>query len=152
MNLEATIERYCAAWNGQDVEAILALHTDDAVFENHTSGGVAIGKTEIRRLLEGIFATFPDLRFATRRAYFGEDVAVLEWTASATHTRPVVRGTETFPPTGKTLSWNGLDVLPMRDGLVARKDVYADSLSFLQQLYGFSNGATAFLTGGTVRK
>jgi steroid delta-isomerase-like uncharacterized protein len=134
LSLETTIASYSEAWNRHDVLAILAFHTDDTVFENHTSGGSAVGKTELRALIERIFSTFPDLRFATRRAYFGESVVVLEWTASATHTTPIVRGTRSFPPTGKTLSWNGMDVLPIRDGLIARKDVYADSLSFLQQL------------------
>lgn len=95
---------------------------------------MAVGKTELRALLEGVFATFPDLCFATRRAYFGDGVAVLEWTASATHTRPIVRGTRSFPPTGKKPSWNGIDVLPMRDGLIASTDVYADSLSLVQRL------------------
>ena len=134
IHVESTIGRYGDAWNRHDVEAILALHTDDAVFENHTSGGVAVGKAAIRVLLEQVFATFPDLSFATRRAYFGESLAVVEWTASATHARPVARGTQTFPPTGNTLSWNGVDVMPIRDGLIARKDVYADSISFLRQL------------------
>ena len=130
----AIIDRYAEAWNHHDVDAILALHTEDAVFENHTSGGLAIGKAEIRKLIEGVFTTFPDLNFATRRAYFAEDVAVVEWTATATHSKPVARGNRTFPPTGNTLAWNGMDVMPLRDGLIARKDVYADSISFLRQL------------------
>jgi ketosteroid isomerase-like protein len=70
--LETTIRRYADAWNRHDVGAILALHTDDAVFENHTSGGLAVGKDEIRKLIEGVFATFPDLKFATRRLYLGD--------------------------------------------------------------------------------
>jgi hypothetical protein len=37
-------------------------------------------------------------------------------------------------PTGKTISWNGLDVIPFEDGLVKRKDVYSDSVSILRQL------------------
>jgi steroid delta-isomerase-like uncharacterized protein len=131
---EALVDRYSNAWNGGDVDAILALHTDDSVFQNHTSGGIAVGKLELRELLEGVFATFPDLRFATRRAYFAEGLAVLEWTATATHVKPISRGTQTFPPTGKKLIWDGMDIIPIRDGLIARKDVYADSLSFLQQL------------------
>ena len=39
-----------------------------------------------------------------------------------------------FPASGKRLSWDGMDVMPLRDGLVARKDVYADSISFLRQI------------------
>jgi steroid delta-isomerase-like uncharacterized protein len=132
--VKAAIDRYNDAWRRYDVDAIIALHTDDSVFENHTSGGLAVGKAEIRKLIEGVFATFPDLQFATRRAYFREGVAVLEWTATATHTTPIKRGTQTFPPSGKTISWDGMDVIPIRDGLVVRKDVYADSLSFLRQL------------------
>lgn len=131
---QAIIERYAAAWNRHDVDAILALHTEDAVFENHTSGGLAVGKAEIRRLIEGVFSTFPDLRFATRRAYLSEAVAVVEWTATATHLEPITRGDQTFPPSGKTLTWDGMDVMPLRDGLVARKDVYADSISYLRQI------------------
>lgn len=133
-SLEATIDRYSDAWNRHDVDAIIALHTDDSVFENHTSGGIAVGKAEIRKLIEGVFATFPDLRFSTRRAYVREGVAVLEWTATATHANPITRGGQTYPPSGKKLSWDGMDVLPTRDGLVARKDVYADSISFLRQI------------------
>jgi len=132
--LETTIAQYSDAWNRHDVDAIVAMHTDDSVFENHTSGGIAIGKADIRKLLERVFATFPDLQFATRRAYFREDVAVVEWTATATHANPITRGAQTFAPSGRTLSWDGMDVIPMRDGLVARKDVYADSISFLRQL------------------
>jgi steroid delta-isomerase-like uncharacterized protein len=132
--LEATIDRYSDAWSRHDVDAILALHTDDSVFENHTSGGVAVGKLEIRKVIESVFATFPDLQFATRRAYFGPSLAVLEWTASATHANPVTRGTQTFAATGNALSWDGMDIMPLRDGLIARKDVYADSISLLKQL------------------
>ena len=61
-------------------------------------------------------------------------MAVVEWTATATHTRPIARGTRVFPPTGNRLAWDGLDVLPVRDGLIVRKDVYADSISFLKQV------------------
>lgn len=132
--LEPLVDRYGDAWNRHDLDAILALHTHDSVFQNHTSGGIAVGKAELRSMLTGLFAAFPDLHFAPRRAYFGDDFAVLEWTASATHVKPITRGTQTFPATGKSLSWNGMDVLPIRDGLIARKDVYADSLSFLKQL------------------
>jgi steroid delta-isomerase-like uncharacterized protein len=132
--LEAVIARYNDAWNRHDIDAILALHTYDAVFENHTSGGKGVGKPEIRALLEGIFATFPDLRFDGRRLYVRDDLVVQEWTATATHTKSITRAGKTYPPSGKKIAWNGMDVIPMRGGLVARKDVYADSISYLRQI------------------
>ena len=126
--VRAVIERYCEAWNRHDVDAILALHTEDTVFENHTSGGLAVGKEQLRSLLDGIFATLPDLHFLTRRAYFGHDLAVVEWTATATHATA-----------HKSLTWKGMDVIPLRGGLVARKDVYADSMSYQRQLGALSS-------------
>ena len=132
--LEAVIARYNDAWNRHDVDAILALHTEDSVFENHTSGGKGVGKTEIRKVVEGIFATFPDLRFDGRRLYVRDDLVVQEWTATATHSRPITRGGKIYGPSGKKMSWIGMDVIPMRGGLVLRKDVYVDSISFLRQV------------------
>jgi len=40
-------------------------------------------------------------------------------------------------PTGKKISWNGVDVIPFVGNLVARKDVYVDSMGFLRAL-GFT--------------
>ena len=132
--LETVIARYNQAWNDHDLDAILALHSEDSVFENHTSGGLGVGKAAIRKIIEGVFAAFPDLRFETRRLYVRDDLAVVEWTAHATFTRPITRAGKTLAPSGKAISWNGCDVIPMRDGLLLRKDVYADSLTYLRQI------------------
>jgi hypothetical protein len=81
-----------------------------------------------------IFETWPDIAFATRRLYLREDLIVQEWTATATHQATMRRGDLVAEPTGKRVSWDGLDVIPLESGLVARKDVYSDSLSVLRQL------------------
>ncbi|MBZ0229254.1 MAG: nuclear transport factor 2 family protein [Bauldia sp.] len=86
--VRAVIARYNQAWADHDLDAIMALHTEDSVFENHTSGGLGIGREQIRKIIEGVFATFPDIAFSARRQYFGEDFAVQEWTATATFARP----------------------------------------------------------------
>ena len=134
VDLEQVIREYNDAWNRHDVAAILALHTEDSTFENHTSGGRGVGKAEIRKIIEGVFAFFPDLHFEGRRLYVRENLVVQEWTATATHSQPTTRGGKTYPPSGKKISWAGMDIIPMRDGLVLRKDVYADSISYLRQL------------------
>ena len=135
--LEKVIAAYGEAWNRHDVEAILALHTEDSVFENHTSGGKGVGKAAIRGILEGVFATFPDLRFEARRTYVRDGVVTQEWTATGTLAVPFTRGAVTVQPTGKRISWNGVDVIPFDGQRVARKDVYVDSTGFLRAL-GFS--------------
>ena len=120
--LQALIDAYNAAWNRHDVDAILAMHTDDAVFENHSSGGRAEGPA-IREIVTGVFATFPDIRFELRRLYLRDDLIVQEWTATATHANPVRYRDAVLEPSGKAVRWDGMDIIPVRDGKVHDIDV-----------------------------
>ena len=69
---------------------------------------------EVRDHIAGIFRNNPTLRFATRSLQAGDDFAVCEWTA-------------TVERDGRTLEWDGVDVFPLREGKIARKDVYSSS-------------------------
>ena len=132
--LQEFIDRYNAAWNEHDVETIVSLHTEDSVFENHVTGDVNVGREQIGAAISGIFAVFPDLSFETRRAYVRDDLVVQEWTARGTHQGTMTRGGIEIEPTGRQVEYKGMDVIPIRDGLVARKDVYSDSVTLLRQL------------------
>ncbi len=110
------------------------MHTDDSVFENHVTGDVNVGRDQIARAIESIFSVFPDLRFETRRAYIRDDLVVQEWTARGTHEGMMTRSGIEVQPTGRKVDYKGMDVIPIRDGLVARKDVYSDSVTLLRQL------------------
>jgi steroid delta-isomerase-like uncharacterized protein len=132
--LQDFIDRYNAAWNDHDVDAIVSMHTEDSVFENHVTGDVNVGREQIGRAISNIFAVFPDLAFETRRAYIRDDLVVQEWTASGTHEGPMTRSGITLEPTGKKVDYKGMDVIPIQGGLVARKDVYSDSITLLRQL------------------
>jgi ketosteroid isomerase-like protein len=114
MDLRALIDSYNDAWNRQDLDAICAAHAPDMIFENHNAGERAEGDA-VRGHIASIFENWPDLRFAGRSTRVGEDFVVQEWTATATH------------PSGKQVSWEGLDVLPIEDGLIAAKIVYSNA-------------------------
>ena len=131
--LADAIAAYNEAWNGHDLDAIMALHAPDMVFENHTAGESASGE-DVRGHIGSIFETWPDIHFETRRLYVRDGVVTQEWTATATHKNQMTRGDLVAEPTGKTVSWDGMDVIPFEDGLVKRKDVYSDSVSILRQL------------------
>jgi ketosteroid isomerase-like protein len=109
MDVYELISAYNDAWNAHDVDAICAMHAPGMVFENHTAGERAEGEA-VREHVAAIFRNNPDLAFTTRDLRVGDDFAVCEWTARA-------GGRE----------WNGVDVFPLRDGLIARKDVYSAS-------------------------
>jgi steroid delta-isomerase-like uncharacterized protein len=131
--LQEAIERYNAAWNAHDLDAIMAMHAPDMVFDNHTAGESASGE-EARAHIGSIFATWPDIAFTTRRLYVREGLVVQEWTAAATHSQTMRRGDLVAEPTGNRVEWDGLDVIPFENGLVKRKDVWSDSVSILRQV------------------
>jgi ketosteroid isomerase-like protein len=110
MNDRELIERYNDAWNAHDLDAIHSMHDADIVFHNHTADERAEGADAVREHIGEIFRNHPTLRFTTRSLHCGADFAVCEWTAS----------------TGAK-EWDGVDVFPLRDGKIARKDVYSSS-------------------------
>jgi len=108
------IETYNDAWNRQDLDAIASLHADAIVFHNHTADERVEGADAVRAHIARIFENWPTLRFSTRSLRVGDDFAVCEWTARATKD-------------DRTLEWDGVDVFPIVDGKIARKDVYSSS-------------------------
>jgi ketosteroid isomerase-like protein len=108
------IGRYNDAWNAQDLDTIHALHHPEIVFDNHTAAERAEGADAVREHIAAIFGNNPDMRFTTRSLQAGEDFAVCEWTLNLTKD-------------SRSLEWDGVDVFPIRDGLIARKDVYSAS-------------------------
>ena len=110
------IEAYNEAWNRQDLDDVCSFHADDIVFENHTAGERAEGADAVRAHIGGIFERWPTLRFRGRRFYAADDFAVSEWTA---------RGEKD----GRVLEWDGVDIFPIADGKIARKDIYSTSFN-----------------------
>ena len=116
MDVRELIDSYNAAWNRQDLDAIHAAHTDDIVFHNHTADERVEGADAVRAHIGRIFENWPTLRFTGRSLRVADDFAVSEWTARA-------------EKDGKVLEWDGVDVFPIVDGKIARKDVYSTSAS-----------------------
>jgi steroid delta-isomerase-like uncharacterized protein len=131
--IHEVIAAYNEAWNAHDVERIGAMHAPDMVFENHTAGERAEGDAALDHIAR-IFESWPDIAFETRRLYVREDLVVQEWTARATHEKPLSRGDIVAEPSGARIEWKGVDVIPFEDGKIKRKDVYSDSLAILRQV------------------
>jgi ketosteroid isomerase-like protein len=78
----ATIERFNEAFNRHDVDAIMALMTDDVVFENTApapDGERHEGQAAVRAFWDRFFAASPDAHFATEELAAGGDRAVFRW-------------------------------------------------------------------------
>ena len=130
-------ERYGEAWNRQDLDAIMDLHTDDSVFVAHAAGSPpAEGKAAVREAFAGYIATMPDINFAERALHVGDDHWVLESTMTGTVEQAIEVDGEQMGDRGARVDVPCVDVIEVRDGLVASKQTYLDSMTMQRQLGG----------------
>jgi uncharacterized protein (TIGR02246 family) len=116
LDLEAISERYFAAWEANDPDAIVALHTKDTQFWSHLGGEPVQGREAVRATFAELFERFPEFGFETYRVLYGPDFWVLDWALR-------------FRPEGsdEIRRFDCLDVVNVsREGLVARKDTFVD--------------------------
>src|SRR5438045_4066619 len=76
--------RYGAAWAAHDLDAIMALHTEDTVFHLHGNAEPAVGLAAAREAFAGAMAQWPDIRFERKRVHVGSAHFVSEYQMAAT--------------------------------------------------------------------
>jgi uncharacterized protein (TIGR02246 family) len=116
LDLEKISERYFAAWEARDPDAIVELHTEDTQFWSRLGAEPVKGRDQVRATFADLFERFPEFSFEAYRVLYGPDFWVLDWALS-------------FRPEGskETARFDCLDVVNVSsDGLVARKDTFID--------------------------
>jgi ketosteroid isomerase-like protein len=113
--------QYHQGWVDRDPDTIVALHTDDSTFHIHGLTDPAVGTEQVWGLVASLLRLVPDLHFEAKRFYVGADHIVLEYDMSGTSD-------------GARFVCDGVDVLAVDDGLVARKDTYLDLVALTDQV------------------
>ncbi len=132
--LQVLVDSYLAAWQAQDVAAILEHHTEDTVFTSVATGRHATGKAAVSAAFREVFAVWPDLTFDTRRIYLTPQLIVVESTASGTQSTPLPIGDIVIQPNGRPVSFEVADIFPLRGGRIARKDTYLDAYAYMRAM------------------
>jgi steroid delta-isomerase-like uncharacterized protein len=140
-------ERWLAAWNGHEPEALLELMTDDIVYDDSAWPTTMRGKDDVREFLAYIWRAFPDMAFAAAGpAHLSPNGAAFWWRGRATHSGPI--DPPGVPPTGTVLEFEGADFHEYRDGKVARLRIVFDMAELGRQLGLFPpRGSAAERTG-----
>jgi uncharacterized protein (TIGR02246 family) len=110
-----TISRFNAAFNRHDVDAVMALMTEDCVFENTMpppDGERLVGQTAVRAFWERFFRESPRARFETEDVFAAGDRCAVRW---------VYHWVDSAGGPGHV---RGVDVFRVRDGRVAEKLSY----------------------------
>ena len=115
-HLEQLLEVFADAWNRHDVEALMSMMTDDAVFQasagNDVNGERHEGRRAVRAAYEAVFAQYPDARWAGARHFVNGNRGVSEWT----FTGPL--------SDGRRVEVTGCDLFTFRDGKIAVKNSF----------------------------
>jgi len=124
------VREYLAAWNAHDVERLMALFTDDCVYEDVALGRLEQGKERVRALVESVFVDLADFKMEVRSAFGLGDWAATEWTMTG---RFVHSSVPSLAATGRSFAVRGATMLELRDGRILRNSDYLDVPSFLRQ-------------------
>ena len=108
------VEAFNDAFNRHDVDAVMAHMTEDAVFEstNPPAGERHEGAAAVRAAWEAFFAASPTAHFDAEEVIATADRCVVRW---------IYTWTGDDGTTGRV---HGVDVIRVRDGLVAEKLAY----------------------------
>lgn len=113
---EAFVTQFNTVWNGHDVDGILAMMTEDVVFEasfGKEPWGVRVtGKPALREFLRDMFERIPDVRWDEIRHFACPEQATVEWLTTGT------------PRGGTRYEVQGCDILALRDGKITAKRSY----------------------------
>lgn len=129
-------ERYGQAWNDHDLEAILALQTDDSVFVLHGGGGerASNGLQACRETYDFLLRAWPDQHFDVQRLEVREGFYVCESILTGTLALPWPMGDETFQPDGRQVRFDIVDIMVCEGNLVRHKSSWIDGFAIRQQL------------------
>jgi steroid delta-isomerase-like uncharacterized protein len=115
-NLLELLGRFADAWNRHDLDALMAMMTDDCVFESsagdHVMGERSEGKEAVRAAYAAVFAAFPDAHWANPRHFVVGNRGVSEWTFTGTGEG------------GTRVEVNGCDLFTFSEGRIAVKNSY----------------------------
>jgi len=129
------VDDFAAAFNRNDVTALLACFTDDATYVDNFYGEHA-GQPSLRGMFQRMFREGQDYRWTMDVVVNEPTRAAAEWTFGYTVTPAVPRSA------GRRVQFHGMSVFELRDGRIARYREYWDTGKALLQL-GFAPEAIA---------
>jgi steroid delta-isomerase-like uncharacterized protein len=135
LDLTSFTQRYAAAWNDCDVEAMAGMLAEDIVWADPALPEPARGIAAVQEFMRSSFETFPDLRFGEPdepHLSVAGDLVAWAWTMRGTMRGPA--DPPGFAPTGRTMHVEGVDLWQMRDGRIARYRAFYDTTDLARQL------------------
>ena len=133
--------RWCEAWNAHDVEAISALMTDDVRYEDPSApAAVMHGRAQVEQYVRAAFAAIPDLHLDKLEVWVTPGGGVISswFRFSGTFRAPLTApGLPPFAPTDRSIELFGMDRSEIKDGRLARHQIFRDMVELGRQIGAF---------------
>ena len=112
------------AFNRHDLDAVLSLMADDIVFEGAAGpeayGARFVGHKAVGAAFEGVWKTFPDVRWANDVHFVCDGLGVSQWTLTGTR------------DDGLRIEADGVDLFSFRDGKIVSKKAFRKERPLLE--------------------
>jgi len=133
--LRSFVERYLAAWNGCDTDAMAQLITEDIVWADPALPEPARGVQAVQDFMRASTRAFPDLHIGEPDPpVLAVDREVVLWAWYMQGTNRGAIDPPGFAPTGRNVRVEGIDQWTMRDGRIARYRAFYDMNDLARQL------------------
>ena len=119
-------------WGAGDLEVADALYAPDYV--DHVGRGPeasrVVGPQGIKQAVRLFRTAFPDLHYVVEEEMAERDLVWTRFSATGTHLGPFLGAA----PTGRTVTYTGMDLNRIADGRIVESWVNYDALALLQQV------------------
>jgi predicted ester cyclase len=115
-------------WNGGRFEVADELMAPEHI--HYLSGDEFGGPQEVKELVAYLRDAFPDLVITIEDEVVGGDKVVIRWTARGTHLGEF----NEISPTGRVVTWTGIDIVRLRDHLIVQLWGSFDAAGLYEQL------------------
>ena len=110
------LQAFADAFNEHNADKIVSMMTDDCIFQASAGpdvdGEKFVGKENVKKSFQQVFATFPDAKWTNAKHFIAGDRGVSEWVFSGTKSD------------GTRVEVTGCDLFTFRDGKISVKNSY----------------------------
>lgn len=117
---------WCDAWNSHSVDEVVAVFTNDVLYEDVPFGQTVHGSPQLRDFAKNFFAAIPDVHFDCTATALHGGQGDIEWIMSGTDVGVF--------KTGKRFSVPGKSIIDVKKGKISRNSDYYDLATIERQV------------------
>lgn len=129
-NNKAVARRFIQVWGDGNLDVIDELAAPSLVVRYPTIPELIRGSREFRHVIAGFRSAFPDSALRVEEEIAEGEKVMLRWTFSGTHKGSFMG----IPATGKRVTWTGITVYRIIDGMVVEEQGEEDIAGFFRQV------------------